>query len=187
MGVTRGMLTCADWQGVAERLPLESAPVIDLILCGAGSLAGRGVVELIDWTLYAASSCWLWMMGLINRTGRAATLGWQYMVALIIWAMHAASVGWRGTVGLIDWGRDEGLADAEVGAGDDSGGGSDKDESDGERNGDERDVEWPADMLCPISWVPMDDCVIAADGHSYQRKAIEEWIARKREGEVTGG
>jgi hypothetical protein len=38
-------------------------------------------------------------------------------------------------------------------------------------------------LLCPISGVPMDDPVIAADGHTYQRAAIEEWIARKQNGE----
>jgi hypothetical protein len=50
----------------------------------------------------------------------------------------------------------------------------------------ELEPEWPADMLCPISWVPMDDAVMAADGHSYQRAAIEDWIARKQAGEEGG-
>jgi hypothetical protein len=32
----------------------------------------------------------------------------------------------------------------------------------------------------------MDDAVFAADGHTYQRAAIAEWIARKQAGEGEG-
>jgi len=32
------------------------------------------------------------------------------------------------------------------------------------------------DCLCPIRQSPMNDPVVAADGHSYDRKAIERWV-----------
>jgi hypothetical protein len=31
-------------------------------------------------------------------------------------------------------------------------------------------------FLCPITMAIMSDPVVAADGHSYERKAIEEWL-----------
>jgi len=38
----------------------------------------------------------------------------------------------------------------------------------------------PADYLCPITLRLMADPVIAADGHSYERNAIQEWFEHKR-------
>lgn len=38
----------------------------------------------------------------------------------------------------------------------------------------------PQDFVCPITRSLMQDPVIAADGHSYERSAIEQWIATKR-------
>merc|ERR1711964_274552 len=32
------------------------------------------------------------------------------------------------------------------------------------------------DLLCPITMMLMTDPVIAADGHSYERTAIEKWL-----------
>ena len=41
---------------------------------------------------------------------------------------------------------------------------------------DEDDV--PEEFLCPISMEVMTDPVIAADGHTYERRAIEAWFGR---------
>jgi len=38
----------------------------------------------------------------------------------------------------------------------------------------------PKDFVCCITQALMSDPVIAADGHSYERRAIAEWLARKR-------
>ncbi|XP_041433517.1 WD repeat, SAM and U-box domain-containing protein 1 [Xenopus laevis] len=38
----------------------------------------------------------------------------------------------------------------------------------------------PNEFLCPITWELMTDPVIASDGYSYERKAIEDWISRKK-------
>jgi hypothetical protein len=38
------------------------------------------------------------------------------------------------------------------------------------------------DFLCPITRKLMEDPVIAADGHTYSRSAIEEWILRDTQG-----
>lgn len=38
---------------------------------------------------------------------------------------------------------------------------------------------------CPITLEVMKDPVIAADGHTYERKAIEEWLKTKRHSPVT--
>mmetsp|Transcript_32808 Transcript_32808/g.67028 ORF Transcript_32808/g.67028 Transcript_32808/m.67028 type:complete len:682 (+) Transcript_32808:659-2704(+) len=40
----------------------------------------------------------------------------------------------------------------------------------------------PADLCCPITKVLFVDPVVAADGETYERGAIERWIAGKREG-----
>ena len=37
-------------------------------------------------------------------------------------------------------------------------------------------AEPPADHLCPITNEVMEDPVVAADGHSYEREAIETWF-----------
>jgi len=34
----------------------------------------------------------------------------------------------------------------------------------------------PADDVCPITLEPMLDPVMAADGHTYERRAIEDWF-----------
>jgi len=39
--------------------------------------------------------------------------------------------------------------------------------------------EFPQAFLCPITLVLMDDPVVASDGHSYQRDAIETWLEFK--------
>jgi pyridoxal/pyridoxine/pyridoxamine kinase len=36
----------------------------------------------------------------------------------------------------------------------------------------------PDELSCPISFQLMTDPVLADDGHTYQRQAIEEWISR---------
>jgi len=48
------------------------------------------------------------------------------------------------------------------------------------------DDEVPEDFLCPITTTVMEDPVVAADGMTYERKAIEEWLARKKTSPLTG-
>ena len=43
----------------------------------------------------------------------------------------------------------------------------------------------PEEFLCPISMEVMQDPVIAADGHTYERRAIEAWFSRARTSPVT--
>ena len=43
-----------------------------------------------------------------------------------------------------------------------------------------------ADLLCPITLEVMRDPVIASDGHSYERAAIERWLAGHRTSPLTG-
>jgi SUMO ligase MMS21 Smc5/6 complex component len=38
------------------------------------------------------------------------------------------------------------------------------------------------EMVCPITFKIMEDPVIAADGHTYERSAIQEWIERATRG-----
>jgi hypothetical protein len=38
------------------------------------------------------------------------------------------------------------------------------------------DAEIPDEFFCPISFEVMTDPVVAADGHTYGRKTIEEWF-----------
>lgn len=40
------------------------------------------------------------------------------------------------------------------------------------------DVLLPKDAICPISQQVMEDPVVCADGHSYERTCIQEWFAR---------
>ena len=42
----------------------------------------------------------------------------------------------------------------------------------------EDDGDLPNDVYCPILQEVMEDPVVAADGHTYERSAIEEWLAR---------
>ena len=44
----------------------------------------------------------------------------------------------------------------------------------------------PASALCPITHAPMADPVIASDGHSYERAAIERWFRTNRTSPMTG-
>ncbi|KAM8933526.1 WD repeat, SAM and U-box domain-containing protein 1 [Pelodytes ibericus] len=43
----------------------------------------------------------------------------------------------------------------------------------------------PDEYLCPITWEVMKDPVIASDGYSYERTAIENWISTKRTSPMT--
>ena len=51
----------------------------------------------------------------------------------------------------------------------------------------EGEEEPPADFICPITTELMSDPVMAADGHSYERSAIERWLATKSTSPLTGG
>ena len=46
-----------------------------------------------------------------------------------------------------------------------------------QRNQAESDDDCPPDFLCPILQTLMKDPVQAADGHSYERQAIERWLS----------
>ncbi|EOD25208.1 hypothetical protein EMIHUDRAFT_206382, partial [Emiliania huxleyi CCMP1516] len=46
--------------------------------------------------------------------------------------------------------------------------------------------EPPDDFICPITTEVMVDPVMAADGHSYERSAIERWLATKSTSPLTG-
>lgn len=41
-------------------------------------------------------------------------------------------------------------------------------------------------IYCPITNMPMQDPVIAPDGMSYEKKAIEKWFARRNTSPVSG-
>lgn len=43
-------------------------------------------------------------------------------------------------------------------------------------SGSTKKPEPPAAFVCPITFELMDDPVVASDGHSYQRVAIEAWL-----------
>lgn len=43
----------------------------------------------------------------------------------------------------------------------------------------------PEDFLCPITREMMIDPVVIADGHTYERNAIEEWLVRKHTSPMT--
>ena len=44
----------------------------------------------------------------------------------------------------------------------------------------------PKSIYCPITRMPMQDPVIAADGHSYERSEFNRWISKKKRSPVTG-
>jgi len=46
--------------------------------------------------------------------------------------------------------------------------------------------EPPTDFICPITTEIMSDPVMAADGHAYDRYAIERWLATKSTSPLTG-
>ena len=51
----------------------------------------------------------------------------------------------------------------------------------------EEEEDPPADFICPITTEVMSDPVMAADGHAYERTAIERWLATKSTSPLTGG
>ena len=44
----------------------------------------------------------------------------------------------------------------------------------------------PRSIYCPITRMPMMDPVIISDGNSYERKAIIEWVKKKKTSPLTG-
>ena len=46
--------------------------------------------------------------------------------------------------------------------------------------------EPPDDFICPITTELMIDPVMAADGHAYERTAMERWLATKSTSPMTG-
>jgi len=48
------------------------------------------------------------------------------------------------------------------------------------------DPTLPPSFICPISWEKMRDPVICADGYSYERRAIEKWLAQSNRSPMTG-
>ena len=54
------------------------------------------------------------------------------------------------------------------------------------RSKDEQGVQIPNDALCPISLELMEDPVMCADGHSYERAAITKWLKKNQKSPMTG-
>lgn len=50
----------------------------------------------------------------------------------------------------------------------------------------DKDQEPPEEFLCPITNDVMIDPVVASDGHTYERRAIEEWIQKKATSPIAG-
>jgi len=50
-----------------------------------------------------------------------------------------------------------------------------------------KEEEPPADFICPITTEVMAEPVMAADGHSYERRQIERWLTTKSTSPLTGG
>ena len=50
----------------------------------------------------------------------------------------------------------------------------------------EGEDEPPDEFTCPITQELMQDPVVAADGHTYERAAIAEWIVRRTTSPKTG-
>ena len=48
------------------------------------------------------------------------------------------------------------------------------------------DDAMPVDFLCAITLEPMQDPVVCADGHSYERAAIEYWLTSHATSPKTG-
>lgn len=46
--------------------------------------------------------------------------------------------------------------------------------------------EWPAQFMCPITFEPMVDPVVAQDGQTYERVAVEEWLTTNDTSPLTG-
>ena len=47
-------------------------------------------------------------------------------------------------------------------------------------------LETPAEFICPITLAKMADPVVASDGHSYERSAIERWLTTNDTSPMTG-
>jgi hypothetical protein len=180
-------LTCAGrtrlfWLHRLSRLtipwrPRHTITPSHLPRCGQRLVAVRTAASTSDsYRLYAAP-------GEVARVGscqlglgsfRSDVLGHLVGCLALFWQVGEKAVGLAGGESESDSGvGEEEAAEAEG-------------EGEAGETGEELEPEWPPDVLCPISWLPMDDAVIAADGHSYQRAAIEEWIARKQAGEEGG-
>lgn len=44
----------------------------------------------------------------------------------------------------------------------------------------------PPSAVCPITHAPLQDPLLAADGHSYERRVIVQWLRTHRTSPVTG-
>ena len=47
------------------------------------------------------------------------------------------------------------------------------------------ETDAPDAFLCPITYEIMRDPVVVADGHSYERKAIEQWLEKRSRSPMT--
>lgn len=45
---------------------------------------------------------------------------------------------------------------------------------------------YPQTCICPITLEPFSDPVVAWDGHTYERSAIEKWLAERRTSPMLG-
>jgi hypothetical protein len=50
----------------------------------------------------------------------------------------------------------------------------------------ERDTKMPEAFICPITQEIMNDPVVASDGHTYERTAIEMWLQTHNSSPMTG-
>ena len=50
---------------------------------------------------------------------------------------------------------------------------------------DSKQAPYPADLVCPLSKQLMEDPVVAADGHTYERQKIQEWFGANSSDEAT--
>jgi hypothetical protein len=46
--------------------------------------------------------------------------------------------------------------------------------------------QWPRQFMCPLTGQVMGDPVMAADGHTYERAAISDWLRLRDVSPVTG-
>ena len=54
------------------------------------------------------------------------------------------------------------------------------------KTGRSKDVQIQNDALCPINLEVMEDPVVCADGHSYERAAITTWFKKNQKSPMTG-
>ena len=50
----------------------------------------------------------------------------------------------------------------------------------------DNDDEPPDELICPITQEVMEDPVVAADGHTYERAAIARWMVKRMTSPKTG-